>query len=176
VIAQIAGRNVSHTHIVAQLLQLELMPDGTIHSATIRSATEEDVPAVLALWKAARSPAGAEDTHESVMRLLANDDQALVIAVADGQVLGSLIAAWDGWRGSFYRLAVDPAHRRGGLASALLDHGERHLRARGALRLTAIVADDELAAMGFWRAAGYEQQSHRARFVRQLERGGGTGA
>lgn len=142
----------------------------------IRSATEEDIPAVLALWKAACSPAGAEDTRESIVRLLAGDRDALLLAVSEeGRVVGSLIAAWDGWRGSFYRLAVDPAQRRRGLAAALLESGERHLRARGAVRLTAIVAADEPPAMGFWETGGYERQRNRARFVRQLERGGESG-
>lgn len=52
-----------------------------------------------------------------------------------------------------------------GLATMLLRAGERRLRERGAVRLTAIVADDETDAMRFWRAAGYERQQHRARFV-----------
>ena len=146
--------------------------DPAVTDWSIRSATERDIPAVLALWGAARSPAGAADTPESIVRLLDNDAEALLLAVEGEEVVGSLIAAWDGWRGSFYRLAVDPARRRRGLAGALLRSGERHLRARGALRLTAIVADDEEAAMSFWRAAGYEQQRNRARFVRQLGESG----
>jgi hypothetical protein len=36
-------------------------------------------------------------------------------------------------------------------------------------RLTAIVADDDPTAMGFWRAAGYEHQQPRARFVRHSD-------
>ncbi len=147
---------------------------GAMTEWTIRSATERDIPAVLALWRAARSPAGVEDAREHVLRLLAIDADALRLAVAveqgkQAQVVGSLIATWDGWRGSFYRLAVHPEHRRRGLARALLADGERHLRKHGALRLTAIVADDEPAAVGFWTAAGYERQQHRARFVRQLD-------
>ena len=51
----------------------------------------------------------------------------------------------------------------------LLGEGERRLRERGAVRLTAIVADDEEGALGFWRAAGYERQQHRARFVRHCD-------
>ena len=35
-------------------------------------------------------------------------------------MVGSLIAAWDGWRGSFYRLAVHPERRRQRIATALL--------------------------------------------------------
>ncbi len=135
----------------------------------IRGALARDIEPVLSLWRAAGSAPSATDTREGLDRLLAADGEALLLAPADGVPLGSLIAAWDGWRGSFYRLAVHPDRRREGIATALLREGERHLRARGAIRLTAIVVDDDPAAMGFWRAAGYAQQEHRARFVRLVD-------
>ncbi len=136
---------------------------------TIRSATEEEIQSVLDLWAGAGSPPSVTDSLDGLARLLAIDPQALLIAELDGVLAGSLIAAWDGWRGSFYRLAVSPEHRRQGLATMLIREGERRLCERGAVRLTAIVADDDPTAMGFWRAAGYEQQQHRARFVRHCE-------
>jgi ribosomal protein S18 acetylase RimI-like enzyme len=136
---------------------------------TIRSATEEDIEAVLGLWAAAGSLPSVTDSRDGLTQLLATDPQALLVAELDGVLAGSLIAAWDGWRGSFYRLAVSPEHRRKGLATMLLREGERRLRERGAVRLTAIVADDDPTAMSFWRAAGYERQQHRARFVRHCD-------
>ena len=138
---------------------------------TIRSAIEEDIQAVLDLWAAAGSLPTVTDSRDGLARLLATDSQALLVAECDGVLAGSLIAAWDGWRGSFYRLAVSPEHRRKGLATMLLREGERCLRERGAVRLTAIVADDETGAMGFWRSAGYERQQHRARFVSRRDGG-----
>jgi ribosomal protein S18 acetylase RimI-like enzyme len=132
----------------------------------IRRATEDDIPAVLDLWAAAGSLPSVSDSPDGLAGLLAVDPQALLVAELEGVLAGSLIAAWDGWRGSFYRLAVLPERRRKGLATMLLGEGERRLRERGAVRLTAIVVEDEAGAMGFWRAAGYEHQQHRARFVR----------
>lgn len=136
---------------------------------TIRKAAERDVEPVLALWTAAGSPPSATDTPDGVRRLLATDPQVLLIAESDGAVVGTLIAVWDGWRGSFYRLAVAPERRRERIATVLLREGERRLRARGAVRLTAIVADDDSVAKGFWEAAGYTRQNNRARFVRHLD-------
>ncbi|MHB1539644.1 MAG: GNAT family N-acetyltransferase [Solirubrobacteraceae bacterium] len=68
-------------------------------------------------------------------------------------------------RASFYRLATDPDRRREGIATALLQEGERRLRAHGAIRLTAIVAGNDAAATGFWRAAGYTPLPNQTRFV-----------
>jgi ribosomal protein S18 acetylase RimI-like enzyme len=133
----------------------------------IRCAGKQDIAAVLALWEAAGSLPTISDSPEGLAGLLDADPRALLVAELDGVLVGSLIAAWDGWRGSFYRLAVSPEHRRKGLARMLLREGERRLRERRAVRLTAIVAEDETGAMAFWQAVGYERQQGRARFVRQ---------
>jgi ribosomal protein S18 acetylase RimI-like enzyme len=41
------------------------------------------------------------------------------VAEGDGEIVGALIAAWDGWRGNMYRLAVREGHRREGIGLAL---------------------------------------------------------
>jgi ribosomal protein S18 acetylase RimI-like enzyme len=136
---------------------------------TTRSACEQDIEPVLSLWDAAGGPPSVTDTRDGVLALLAADSEALLIAESGDVIVGSLIAAWDGWRGSFYRLAVHPDLRRRGIAIGLLREGERRLQARGAVRLTAIVADEDPVAMGFWEAAGYARQRDRARFVRRAD-------
>lgn len=139
------------------------MTDGDL---VTRPACPEDVDAVLLLWRRAQTLATVTDRRESVELLLDHDPDALLVAERSGRLVGSLIAGWNGWRGSFYRLAVDPDERRRGVASALLAAGERRLRSRGARRVDAIVAADEEAAAAFWSAAGYERQPDRWRFVR----------
>jgi ribosomal protein S18 acetylase RimI-like enzyme len=147
------------------------MSDAT-DAISVRPAGLADLPAVLALWARARSAAASTpDTPETVQRLLARDPGALLVAVvADppGAIVGAVIAAWDGWRGNVYRLAVDPAHRRRGIALALVRTGERRLAAQGARRVTALVAHDEADAVGLWAAAGYARDAAIARFVRNL--------
>ena len=135
---------------------------------TICTAGGADVPSVLGLWEAAETRRSATDTEDALKRLLGRDPDSLLIACADGGVIGSLIVAWDGWRGSFYRLAVHPRWRREGVAMALIRAGEQHLRDLGAVRLTAIVAGDEHSAMSLWEAAGYEAQADVSRFIRML--------
>ncbi len=132
----------------------------------IRSATEHEIDSVIQLWHAAGGTPSVTDTHAGLLSLLATDPDALLVVEIEGIVVGSLISAWDGWRGSFYRLAVHPEYRRQGLATALVREGERRLKARGAVRLTAVVTDDDAIATGFWSAAGYERQAHQARFAR----------
>jgi ribosomal protein S18 acetylase RimI-like enzyme len=138
----------------------------------VRAAGSADIPAVLGLWARARSSAASTpDTPETVRRLLERDPGALLVAetgATGAALVGALIAAWDGWRGDMYRLAVDPAHRRRGVALALVRAGERRLREQGAKRVTALVAHEEADAVGLWAAAGYARDEAIVRFVRNL--------
>jgi ribosomal protein S18 acetylase RimI-like enzyme len=133
---------------------------------SLRTGQPSDVDPLLRFWV----ESGAEPTHTddvgSLTALLAHDPSALIIAAEDGSIVGSVIAAWDGWRGSVYRLAVAPSHRRLGLGRQLLAEAEARLSTRGAVRMQAIVVETEAKAMGFWCDSGWERQVHRVRFVR----------
>jgi ribosomal protein S18 acetylase RimI-like enzyme len=136
---------------------------------TVRRGHQLDVPAVLELWGQARSEhASTPDSVEDVERLVADSPAALLVAERDGEIIGALIAAWDGWRGNMYRLAVSRGHRREGIGLALTRAGEDYLRGRGASRITALVAFEDEIAGAFWGSAGYPQDHEIGRRVRNL--------
>jgi len=134
--------------------------------ATIRSAVADDIAAVLTLWRDADVPPSRTDDATSLRRLVAHDSEALIVAEWEDRIVGSVIAGWDGWRGSIYRLAVAPAHRGAGLGRRLLADAEERLARVGARRLQAVVVATDAGATGFWRATGWEEQVERLRFVR----------
>jgi ribosomal protein S18 acetylase RimI-like enzyme len=151
---------------MARTSYLSLLTDPS--TPLLRNGRANDVEAVLGLWRRAEASPSSTESAADVHGLLGRDPEALLVAEAEGEIVGSLIVGWDGWRGTFYRLAVDPAHRRRGLATALVRAGEERLRALGAHRLNAIVESEEADAMAFWAAAGYELQTARSRFVKNL--------
>jgi len=132
----------------------------------VRPAIATDAAAVLLLW----AEAGAEPSHtddiDGLTHLLRRDPGALLVAEMDGRIVGSIIGAWDGWRGSIYRLAVRPGQRRLGVARRLLSEAEGRLTRLGARRLQAIVVEPDDLAMAFWRASDWIEQSERVRFVK----------
>jgi ribosomal protein S18 acetylase RimI-like enzyme len=132
--------------------------------AAIRECRRDELGEVLALWRDAEAPPGATDTEEALATLVEHDPGAILIAEVGGEMVGTLIAAWDGWRGNLYRLAVAPAHRRRGVGRALVDAGERRLRERGARRISALVAD-EPDAIPFWDSAGYRRDPRALRYI-----------
>jgi len=136
---------------------------------TVRRCGQADVAAVLDLWAQARSEhASTSDRLDDVERLVADSPAALLVAERDGEVVGALIAAWDGWRGNMYRLAVRERHRREGIGLALTRAGEDYLRQCGVRRVTALVAFDDEDAGEFWESAGYPQDREIGRRVRNL--------
>jgi ribosomal protein S18 acetylase RimI-like enzyme len=136
---------------------------------TVRRGRRDDVDAVLGLWASARSRhASTPDRREDFERLVQGSPAALLVAESGGQVVGAVIAAWDGWRGNIYRLAVDDEWRRRGIGLRLTQAAEDYLRDCGARRVTALVAYDDEAAGGFWDAAGYPQDAEIGRRVRNL--------
>jgi ribosomal protein S18 acetylase RimI-like enzyme len=136
----------------------------------IRHCQQSELPAVLELWGQARSEhASTPDRPEDVKGLVDDSPAALLVAEQDKEIVGALIAAWDGWRGNMYRLAVREGHRRDGIGLALTRAGEDYLRQCGVRRVTALVAFDDEVAGGFWEAAGYPQDREIGRRVRNLE-------
>lgn len=135
----------------------------------IRRCRREDAPAVLELWAGARSGhASTADRPEDVEALLADSPAALLVVELKHEIVGALIAGWDGWRGNLYRLAVREGRRREGIGLALVRAGEDYLRGCGARRVTALVAFEDEAAGGFWEAAGYPRDREIGRRVRNL--------
>lgn len=131
----------------------------------LRPATADDIDGVLAFWLDAAEPTSTDST-EALAGLLRRDPGALIVAEADGHIVGSVIAGWDGWRGAIYRLAVWPEYRRRGLGQSLLRAAEERLTGLGARRLHAIVVEANANAIAFWDATEWEQQDGQRRFAK----------
>ena len=77
-------------------------------AVAIRPAVRDEIGAVLDVWRRAEAIPGETDTAADLGRLLRHDDEALLVAIADGQIVGTAIVTWDGWRAGLWRLAVLP--------------------------------------------------------------------
>jgi len=135
----------------------------------VRSCRPEEHRVVLELWRAAETEPSTTDDLAGLEALVRRSGpDALLVADEQGELVGTLIATWDGWRGHMYRLAVLPGHRRRGVARALVAEGERRLREAGARRVNAVVVHTNDDGLGFWTAAGYELDERVRRYVKPL--------
>jgi ribosomal protein S18 acetylase RimI-like enzyme len=133
----------------------------------IRSATPADAAVLLDFWLRYAEPSHTDD--EAGVAALVSNPACDVLMAEDGQALiGTVVAGFDGWRANMYRLAVDEARRRQGIARALIAAAEQSLLARGARRISAIVIDGHDYAVKAWQSAGYERQDTVGRYVKTI--------
>jgi ribosomal protein S18 acetylase RimI-like enzyme len=134
----------------------------------IRDATAADVDGLLDLWRRADAAPSVTDTVGDVSRVVAAPSASVLVAVDGDTIIGSVIAAFDGWRGNFYRLVVDSTQRRSGIGRRLVDAGEARLRAAGVKRASALVEGHRPIAQAFWSAAGFEHHEGMRRYTKSL--------
>jgi ribosomal protein S18 acetylase RimI-like enzyme len=134
----------------------------------IRTAVADEAATILGFWKEAAEGTSITDDVDGVTRLIARDPEALILAESGGLVVGSVIAGYDGWRCSLYRLAVLPSHRRLGIATALLEAAEKRFLAVGGRRGDAMVLEANERAQHAWAAAGYHREDHWRRWVKRF--------
>ena len=134
----------------------------------IRECRQEEVASVLDLWREAEATVSATDSIEDIRRAVAESPAFVLVAEMDGDLIGSVIGTFDGWRGNIYRLAVHPSYQRRGIARALVVEAERRLAQQGVKRITALVESDHPWATGFWDAVEYERDLLMVRYVKNL--------
>jgi len=134
----------------------------------VRAAGPDDIDAVLAFWKTAAEGTSISDDRGGVDRLVVRDPEALLLAELDGELVGTVIAGFDGWRCHLYRLAVHPERRRRGIGSALLAAAEERFVRLGGRRGDAMVLVRNETAHHAWRAAGYQPEEKWRRWVKPL--------
>jgi GNAT superfamily N-acetyltransferase len=77
----------------------------------------------------------------AIETLVTRDPEALILAVEEGEIVGTIIAGWDGWRCHLYRLAVAPHRRRAGIGRRLIAAAEERLGRQRGTRADAMVLD-----------------------------------
>lgn len=144
------------------------MTKSIIGEFLIRECNPVDAEAVLALWRQAETTVSITDTLEDVQGAIVANSTSFLVGEVDGKIVGSIIGAFDGWRGNIYRLAVHPEYRRRGLARALVSEVEKRFAQQGVKRITALVEKEHPWAIAFWKAVDFELDSRMVRFVHNL--------
>ena len=135
----------------------------------LRGAHSYEVGAVLAFWRrAAENDHRPPDSAAAVAALQLRDPDALILAVDGSDIVGTVVAGWDGWRCHLYRLAVAPERRREGIGRALIAAAEERFRILGGSRVDAMVLDDNDRAHAIWAAGGYHRQEEWSRWIKPL--------
>lgn len=86
---------------------------------------------------------------------LAVQPELFIVALDGGQVVGSIIAGYDGHRGWIYMLAVSNSHRRRRIGSALVQEAQARLAAMGCQKINLQVRTSNAEVVEFYKKLGY---------------------
>lgn len=128
-----------------------------MNSLEIRPYQPKDHDQVVTLW----SEAFADDPPWNepaamIRRKLTVQPELFFVACIDEQLVGAVMAGFDGVRGWIHHLAVRKAYRRQGIASALMRAAEDGLAAIGCPKVNLQVRATNRAVIDFYRTLGYE--------------------
>ncbi len=111
---------------------------------------------VIALWQAVFGYETAHNRPDLVIdKKAAVNDGLFFIATAGVEVVGTVMAGYDGHRGWIYSVAVHPAHRKQGIGSALVSHAERALAEKGCMKINLQIMDGNESVAAFYSSLGY---------------------
>jgi ribosomal protein S18 acetylase RimI-like enzyme len=86
---------------------------------------------VLELWETVFGYETAHNTPSlAIDKKLATADGLFFVALSGNEVVGTVLAGYDGHRGLLYSVAVHPPHRRKGIGMNLVRYAEGALTAR----------------------------------------------
>jgi ribosomal protein S18 acetylase RimI-like enzyme len=131
---------------------------------------ENDYSNLLNLWNQIEKGmnVGRSDTPEEIKKKLQRDPDLFLIAEQDGDIIGSVIGAFDGRRGMIYHLAVRQDFRGQGVGAALLSEVEKRLQAKGCLKCLLLVFADNTEAVQFYRTHGWREQTEDIVFSKEF--------
>jgi ribosomal protein S18 acetylase RimI-like enzyme len=125
-------------------------------SIGIRPFSVADTEAVVELWRETGLTRSWNDPYQDISRKLTVQPELFLVAEAGGEVVGTVMAGYDGHRGWLYYLASAPARRGEGIARRLVERVEELLLEMGCPKVQLMVRPENGIARGFYAALGYE--------------------
>jgi len=111
---------------------------------------------VVELWQ---KVFGYETAHNepnlAISKKIATNDGLFFVAVENTDVVGTIMAGYDGHRGWLYSVAVDPKIRLNGLGSSLVKHAEKALADLGCMKVNLQLLATNEATAAFYKSIGY---------------------
>ncbi len=119
--------------------------------------TINDYGSLVNLWIKAGLPFRPQgrDSKDAVRAEMAANSDFFVGAFEGGHLVAVVVLSSDSRKGWINRLAVDPDHRRRGIAKALIIESERVLRKSGVRMFCALIDADNKASKKLFTECGY---------------------
>ena len=114
--------------------------------------------AVIDLWKKCNLVVSQNDPVVDVQKKLDVQSELFLIALLKNEVIGSVMAGYDGHRGWLYYLAVLPEYQKKGYGGKLVKRAINELRKLGCLKVNLQVRSDNASLVNFYKHLGFKEE------------------
>ncbi len=121
----------------------------------IRAFEERDTEMVVSLWQTCGLTRPWNDPYRDIARKLTVQRELFLVAEDAGEVVGSVMAGYDGHRGWLYYLAAAPSHRGQGIGRALVERAEALLLELGCPKVQIMVRPENGIVRSFYDDLGF---------------------
>ena len=122
----------------------------------IRPFEPADEAAVIALWEACGLTRPWNNPSKDIARKLKVQPELFLVMTDADNIIGSVMAGYEGHRGWINYLAVAPEQQGRGLGRRLMEEAEVRLRALGCPKINLQVRTSNEAVRQFYKSIGYQ--------------------
>ena len=123
----------------------------------VRAYREADQDDVVALWRECELVRPWNDPVKDIRRKLAVQRELFLVGTADGKLVASVMAGFDGHRGWINYLAVAGDCRRRGYGRLMMDEATGRLAAIGCPKINLQIRRSNLGVVSFYASLGYAE-------------------
>ncbi len=125
----------------------------------IRPMTIDDYEEVFAMWQITTKRAlSSADEKPQIERYLRRNEGLSQVAVADGKIIGTVLAGHDGRRGFIHHMAVIPEFRRRRVGHSLAETAIKKIAAEGIEKTHIFCYQNNETGQKFWSDFGFEKR------------------
>jgi ribosomal protein S18 acetylase RimI-like enzyme len=125
----------------------------------IRTFEDKDKEKVIHLWTACGLVSPSNDPALDIERKKRVQRELFLVASAGDEILGTVMAGYEGHRGWINYLAVSPDEQKAGLGRALMLEAERLLRAIGCPKINLQVRTSNAEVRAFYEKIGFSEDA-----------------
>jgi ribosomal protein S18 acetylase RimI-like enzyme len=123
---------------------------------TFSELQSADKVAVVTLWQKCSLTRPWNDPDKDIAFAMESSNSTILVGRVDTQIVASAMVGHDGHRGVLYYVAVHPDFQKQGIGAALIQAAEVWLKSKGVRKINVLIRDNNLDAVGFYKALGFE--------------------
>ncbi len=126
----------------------------------IRAMLPSDYDKVYALWQTISGFGlrSIDDSKEGIVKFIKRNPNTSVVAVLNGEIVGSVLCGHDGRTGYMYHVCVKKEMRRNGIGKEMVVRAMKQLSEEGINKVSLLAFRDNKGGNAFWHQVGWKER------------------